>query len=377
MAGRPDGEPRAAPLDGFKPLSAFEGTAGARKPLWGPYLPPGSFGLVEGDPGVGKSMLLQKVAADLSWGRRPGPSPALQVVGEPQATLLLTAEESIPHRVVPRLARMGANQAFIHTRDSVRQGRLVLDSGGLALLRAGIERVQPVLCVMDPLQSFAPRGLVTGKPLRDFADALVALADDTGCTIVCVRHFSKGHGRNAVTAGYGGIDLFAAARFVLVVGMDPEEPGQRVMAQSKNSDGPPGPSLGFTITEDQLFAWTETRDVSAEDVLAGAEKGGALAEAKDYLRKALRDGPRLSDQVNTEATGQWHISRSTLTRAKKALDIDCERLGLPGRRGGGVWVMKLRDQEWPDEGTLRGMAEEAGLYGAQGVQGARGDHAHT
>src|SRR5436305_13768242 len=73
--------------------------------LWGPYLPRGKLALLDGDPGVGKSLITVDLAARLSRG---GPLPDGTPAGRPHLTLLLSAEDGAAATTRPRGEAAGA-----------------------------------------------------------------------------------------------------------------------------------------------------------------------------------------------------------------------------------------------------------------------------
>jgi hypothetical protein len=157
----------------FKPLSSVPSRSLAH--LWEPYLPEATFGMLEGDPWLGKSLLLQQAAADLSRGLRPGPAP--RAVGQPRRSLLLIGEEN-PERVRERLVRMNARLDDIFFPLETEQGPLELepDSGGLAVLEEDVALLRPALCVIDPVTVFAPRALTSQAGIRALTGHLKRIA---------------------------------------------------------------------------------------------------------------------------------------------------------------------------------------------------------
>jgi hypothetical protein len=222
-------------------------------------------------------------------------------------------------------------------------------------LQEDVARLRPVLCVIDPLTVFAPRALTSQAGIRALTGRLKRIAETYACTIIAVRHLTKGRNNNVRYRGAGRIDLFAAARFVLLAGVDPQDPEQRVLVHTKNSDGPLGPALGYAVG-DGLIRWLGERSWSGEEVLAGRAHAGAGADAQDFWQAALREGPRRSKDVLEEGTKQFGLAAITLNRARTALRIESKMVAKPGKRGAGVWLCKLPDQVWPDEEVLRAMA---------------------
>ena len=336
----------------FKPLSSV--TSRPLEHLWEPYLPEATFGMLEGDPWLGKSLLLQQAAVDLSRGLRPGPAP--RAVGQPRRSLLLIGEEN-PQRVRERLERMNAKLDDIFFPPETEQGPLELEPEreGLAVLEEDVALLRPALCVIDPITVFAPRALTSQAGIRALTGHLKRIAQTYACTIIAVRHLNKGRNKNVRYRGAGRIDLFAAARFVLLAGVDPQDPERRVLVHTKNSDGPLGVSIGYAVW-DGVIHWLGERNITGEDVLGGPAQAGAEADAKQFWQEALAGGPRLSCEVLEEGVNQFHIAHVTLNRARTALRIERKMVAKPGKRGAGVWFCKLPGQEWPDEEVLRAMA---------------------
>jgi hypothetical protein len=90
-----------------------------------------------------------------------------------------------------------------------------------------------------------------------------------------------------------------------------------------------GTALGYTITADG-FSWTGQSELTAKDLLspeAGDEEGDALTEAVQFLTTTLADKPRLANKLIEEAK-QLGISKATLKRAKKQLNVVSKKVGI-------------------------------------------------
>ncbi len=84
--------------------------------LWWPYIAIGKLCMLDGDPGIGKSLLMTQIAANLSRGH-PLPDqqgkPTLDPGGA-QTTLLLCTEDGLADTIKPRLEATGADCTKIH-----------------------------------------------------------------------------------------------------------------------------------------------------------------------------------------------------------------------------------------------------------------------
>ncbi len=161
-----------------------------------------------------------------------------------------------------------------------------------------------------------------------------------------MRHLGKSRGGgHALNAGIGSIDFAAAARSVLLVGQDPDEPSRRAIVHVKSNLAPLGAAIGYTLECGQFF-WTGISDLTAGRILAGAqdeEERSSIAEAVDFLKVALCDGGRDAKAIETEAR-QAGISSVTLRRAKGRLKIRSHKVGVPGSHYQ-KWVWELPKPE--------------------------------
>src|SRR5262245_26120944 len=153
----------------------------------------------------------------------------------------------------------------------------------------------PTLTIIDPLFAYVG-GKDTNKQgdARGIMDKLTRLAKHHNCAIVCVRHLNKGNRDKSIYRGGGSIDFTAAARSVLLVGVDPTDNRRRAVVQIKNNLAPLAESAGFTI-EDGEFAWTGKSDLTADQILA-SEKDAlneltGIQQAEEFLTELLSKGP--------------------------------------------------------------------------------------
>ena len=154
-------EPHQKPMARPRILHAEEITEQPMQWLWEPYLPRNMLVMLDGDPGLGKSMMLLQVAANLSQGQ-----PFLDQLGKPtltadvegpQNTLILSAEDSLEHIMVPRLKRACADLKRIKFLDGWlspdgRQHTFTLQH--IPILVRAIEQVKPVLVILDRLVAY-------------------------------------------------------------------------------------------------------------------------------------------------------------------------------------------------------------------------------
>jgi hypothetical protein len=325
--------------------------------LWEPYIPRRKLTLVEGDPGTGKTWLMLQIAASISQGYGlPGRDGKLQgKQGAGQPVLYLSAEDGLADTLRPRLDAAGADCTNIHALTGWREqeGELVktgsITLADLRVITAAIATYRPALVIIDPLQAYlgAKTDMYRANEVRPLLAALVLLAEQYDCAMVCVRHLAKASQARAIYRGLGSIDFTAAARSVLLVGEAPpaqEEAAEgnapaasrRVLAHSKSSLAPHGPSLVFELREGTLY-WLGLCPITANELAAGLQHGARrdveVQKAEAWLRASLRQGPRRANEGGEAAAGQG-IALRTLKRAKKAL-------GVHSQKAGGVWYWSM------------------------------------
>src|SRR5262245_7075180 len=152
----------------------------------------------------------------------------------------------------------------------------------------------PTLTIIDPLFAYVgSKDTNKQGDARGIMDKLTRLAKHHNCAIVCVRHLNKGNRDKSIYRGGGSIDFTAAARSVLLVGVDPTDNHRRAVVQIKNNLASLAEPVGFTI-EDGDFFWTGKTDLTAEQILANekdaAEQARGIEQAVEFLTEILSSG---------------------------------------------------------------------------------------
>jgi RecA-family ATPase len=205
--------------------------------------------LLVGEPGVGKSLWSAHLAARLSRG---------ELGAGWSATLMSSAEDSLATTVIPRLEAQAAgadlNRVFFATqwRDGGARPLTLPDEVGE--LEERVRQYQARLIIIDPLMARLARQVNSwhDQSVRSALAPLQQLADTNECAVLVIAHLNKGQNTHALQRIGGSIGLAAAARSVLLLGRDPDDPkgergSQRVLAHVKSNLGPHDPSLRYTI----------------------------------------------------------------------------------------------------------------------------------
>ena len=208
--------------------------------------------------------------------------------------------------------------------------------------------------VIDPINAYLGVALDTHRDaaLRAVLTPLALLAQRWGVIVLCIRHLTKGTRDKAIYRGQGNIAYTAQARVVFLVGVNPDDERERVMACIKNNLAPLPPALAFELV-DGRFLWRGETAVTPAALLApdrGDEDRSALAEAKDFLADLLADGPVEVKQVQAAARAAG-LAWRTIERAKAALGVKAHREGF-GPGGRSVWEMPSTPHSPPNSHTI-------------------------
>jgi hypothetical protein len=307
--------------------------------LWPLHLAEGKLTMLDGDPGLGKSLLTLDLCARLTTGRpfpdgSPGPGPA--------NVLLLSGEDDADDTLRPRLQALGADlgRVFVLRRERDDLAEPVRLPSQLAALDQALTQTRAKLAVIDPVMAFLdPSVCVNSDPgVRRLLFPLARLFTRHRSTGTLVRHLNKRGRGPALYRGGGSIGLLGACRTGWLVAPDPDRPGRRVLAQVKNNYAPLQPSLAFEVlgADNALptLSWLGPCAWTADQLLARAGQAppapGPRERAADFLTLFLEDGPRTAREV-WAAAQKAGLSERTLSRAKKSLAVRSACATVDGR----------------------------------------------
>lgn len=316
-------------------------------------VPLGLVTVLAGVGGLGKSQWTNLLAARLSRGE----------LGEPAGTLIATAEDSESTTVLPRLEALGANTALIRSLtvqsdDGFEDGIAIPDD--MDEIEARVAELRVRLLIVDPLVAHLPAQIDSHKDqsVRRALAPLHRLAQAQKCAVVALLHLNKAQGL-APLMRIGGSGAFGnAARSVLLLDRDPDDPdgeegSQRVLAHIKCNVAPLAPSLVYAVrpivlpaTESEPEVETSRLELIGESphngrallAVASEEERSALDEAVDFLREELADGQRRPAGDLFKEARKVGISDRTLQRARKRLGIETAKAGFG--RGWEWWLPK-------------------------------------
>lgn len=300
--------------------------------LWYPYIPYGSVTIVQGDPGEGKSTMMLRLVALLTSGRK---MPDGSGEGKARNVVYQAAEDGVSNVILPRLLDAGA--------DCNKVMRILPKDDWLSLDDSRFERairdIDAALLVIDPLQAFltGDTDMQRANSVRSVMNGLSKIAEETNCAVVLIGHLNKNSGSRPIYRGLGSIDFAAAARSILVVERDAEDPQVRIIRQIKSSFAPAGKGYMFELSEENGFQWLgEIGECGGVEAGTYVPKKSKKDLAKQYISELLSDGDRASTEILNYIQRKG-IGIRTAKQAKAEMNID-------SYKDGNIWLWHLNEE---------------------------------
>lgn len=299
--------------------------------LWQDYLPRGKLVMLDGDPKLGKSSAALDWAATLSSG---GEWPDGTRSAEPADVLFIGTEDGLDDTLAPRALAAGADMDRIHyvqgtphpkdpevllppTLDQIGHMRRLVEKHGIRLV------------IVDVLMAHLGSNVDSHKDqdIRRVLSPLAKMADETGCTVLLLRHLNKNKGGSALYRGSGSIGIGGAARALLLVTLDPDDHNCRVLASPGGNLGALPTPLRFRIESCEIngvgintsrVEWLGPAEYTADELLSemgGRDDSPELDAAEAWLEDYLTaNGKVLGQTVKAEAV-KAGLKERTLQRA--------------------------------------------------------------
>jgi hypothetical protein len=335
--------------------------------LWPGHLPLGVITMLDGDPGLGKSLVSLDLAARVVRGL-PMPDGAPGTAG---GVVLLSAEDPLAQVIKPRLRAAGVSAEGLLERiiglpvvtevdpaSGVTYERPLALPADVPVIAEAARAVDARLVVIDPLMAYLERRVNSwsDQDMRSALAPLARMAEELRLAVLILRHLNKATGASALHRGGGSIGIIGAARAGWVMARDPDEPtGARVLAFPKNNLwGDDYPSLRVRVCAgaDGLprLAWDGVSPYSANQLLsqppagtstgtaAGAPAGQTMrSHAMEWLSAALAGGPCSSAELIARAAEEG-VSKFALRIARERLAVETTREGF-GAAGRTLWAL--------------------------------------
>ena len=226
--------------------------------LWQGRIPLGKITILDGDPGIGKSLIAINIAACVSAGHpMPDGTPGIQ-----GGVILIAPEDSSADTIKPRLEAIGGDSRqvlllnSIESFDAKKMGIFVYSfslARDLQDLEKTIKRRKAKLVVLDPLMAVLGHGVsaANDQDIREVLTPLAQVAERTRCAILVIRHLNKGSSTNPLYRGAGSIGIIGAARMGLIAVRASYDEQICILATSKNNLSKHASHLIYQIVENE------------------------------------------------------------------------------------------------------------------------------
>lgn len=241
--------PLAVMLDGARRLATMKASTRMFHTTrwgWADRMPVGELTLIPGREGVGKSLFLAWLAAQLTRGTLPG-----EWFGVPRDVLYVASEDSWEYTIGPRMMAAGADLDRVWSVDATEAGYempIMLPLDCEAVADTAIELGAAAL-MLDPIVSLIDDRLSVNqtRELRRALEPLRRAAERAGIMVPALAHFNKTTDTDVLSKIPGGRGWVEVARAAFAIAEDKDQ-GCYVAAQVKNNLGRVGlPTLSYVI----------------------------------------------------------------------------------------------------------------------------------
>jgi hypothetical protein len=306
--------------------------------LWEKRIPRGQLTILDGDPGLGKSLITIDLAARVTTGR-PMPDGTPGVQGN---VLLIAPEDHDTNTIKPRIEAAGGDPSRIRLLNLVKSTDPRTRKTSMSLFSLAEHRneliktilqTRSILVILDPLMAVLGSRISASndQQIREKLSHLAISAQPTNCAILIVRHLNKGSSENPLYRGSGSIGIIATARTGLLVTQHPSDENKRLLVPLKNNLSEKASNLVYQVIANAdgipTIQWLGTNHDPVASLLKAST---SLSLERQEILKVLQatDHP-LSPKELAEQTGQNPtLVRQLLRRMLKAGDIISPAYGL-------------------------------------------------
>jgi len=277
---------------------------------------------------------------------------------EPLNVIMVTAEDSLDHTVVPRLVIAGANLErikFVRSIKTDSMERTFLLGDDLDELEKAIIEYKAGFATIDPITAFQGK-INSSSPtdVRGQLGPLKHLAERTNTAFSTITHPPKSAGDRALDQFIGSQAYVAAARIGHLCTRECRwdedlgvETGRIFFTNPKNNLHEMMPTLAYRIDPSNArhkgavvrgtqISWEkESVELTADQAIAAAKAPPRTAKVDQFLREFLANGPAPQREV-MEAAEAEGFSSGMITRAKERLRIKPQKAGL---HEGWIWQL--------------------------------------
>ena len=318
--------------------------------LWADRFPLGKCTLIAGEGGLGKSLLLARIAATVT---RQGEWPCGEGIAPQGSVIILSAEDDAADTIIPRLLAANADCSRVHIISAVRldddKGRRGFNlQTDLGEIEKALDKIGDVLLVeIDPITSYLGKvDSHKNAELRSVLEPLGEMAARRRVTVIGSTHLSKSVGGSANSRFLGSVAFVNHTRAAFIVTKDAEDETRRLMVPSKTNLGKALGAIAYRIADTVVgdgvaiwapyVQWDGLVAISADQAINANQGDKTLTdEAVDLIKAELSDGDKSAAHMRKAGTDAG-ITPKALRSAREKLGIKPRKDGL---QGGWVWSL--------------------------------------
>lgn len=334
--------------------------------IYYPYLARGELTILEGDPGLGKSYLMQMICAHVCDGKK---LPCVKHMKPVQGRIVYFDVENSSGTVTKKRLmnnNLENQQNFIQVEEPFS----IDDEDALDEIYDYFDSHRPVVAVFDTVNTYI--GGADAFKSHEVQQTLIhfkEIAKRFNCSVVVLRHLTKSSKERALYRGQGSIAFTGMARVVITVGTMPDEEDMRAMAVTKINVAPTPQALTFSITAlpDTLksqnrskFEWGEFVDTTSEEIInVNQNPLGEKKAAIEFLEDVLDEGEMELKRIEKMAEAR-SINGRTLRRAADQIGVKKRVTGFGQSR---VAYWRLDDDTQGESLSARSIRARNGASG--------------
>jgi hypothetical protein len=350
---------------------------------WSRHIAFGDGSILDGDAGLGKSLVTLDIAARLSSGRAmPGeaesflpPLPVLLLAPEDRAAVtagrLQAARADTSNVFRPILGTTEIERRGEREKRATFEGSMLVFPDAIKKFHRWITEYGIRLVIIDPISAFLSERTNSNNDasVRRALEPLSIVLGELDCAAVMIRHLNKNTTQEARYRGGGSVAFGAVARIQLLAGELPDGTGRYGIGQVKNNHlaRRPDEVLTYSIEDSEIVAdeegnlvpriqWGDYINMELR-ALAGAQKRGPKPERRQEIEQVLEElfaekstWPVKEAEAAMKAAGV-SLNPRTIASAREDLGIFSRPTFNPDG-GVGAWVWTTEPKKY-----RRGQAE--------------------
>ena len=304
---------------------------------WRAWLPKHSMTVLDGEPGLGKTTITFQLAARMSIGSPMPPLVSDTDVRDRRGVLIFSAEDDPSRTIRPRLQAAGADLSRIRIVEGAGTDELdefVNLKLHLPEIEAALEEYDIGLIIFDPIGAYSGDINLNSDPeVRQLLQPIKLLLERHDTALLFIRHLNKDERKSAINRGTGSTAIIAAMRCAWIVGRDPNNTSQFVLACSKNNFSRHPRSMTYQLADAggvPVVNWVGETEMTANEITGDQQRGKTkVDECTEWLKMMLSAGRVKSDVLEAQSR-KAGFSKATYKRARGLAEVKSEKDSFDG-----------------------------------------------